>query len=83
MTAGCLCGSIRYKAKAFLEIVYYCHCRSCQKSTGQPAEIGVLIKAGTLTFEGESHIHYRTDYKYQLANNYKKSRNQAKNLYQN
>jgi hypothetical protein len=58
VTGGCLCGAIRYNAEAFLEIVYYCHCRSCQRSTGQPAEIGVLIKSGTLTYSGSEPKYY-------------------------
>ncbi len=60
VTGGCLCGSVRYEAEVFLEIVYYCHCRSCQRSTGQPAEIGVLVKAGTLTFAGENPNYYNS-----------------------
>ncbi|MGH8602056.1 MAG: GFA family protein, partial [Gammaproteobacteria bacterium] len=29
---------------------YYCHCKTCQKSSGQPAEIAVPLKSGTLRF---------------------------------
>ncbi len=29
---------------------YACHCRICQKSTGQPSEIGVPVQAGDLRF---------------------------------
>jgi hypothetical protein len=50
VTGSCLCGKIRYEAQVFLKSGYYCHCRICQKSTGQPAEISVPIKAGTLVF---------------------------------
>jgi hypothetical protein len=41
---------VRYEAEVFLQNGYVCHCSICQKSTGQPAEITVLIKAGTLNF---------------------------------
>jgi hypothetical protein len=50
VTGGCLCGRIRYEANVFLKNGYLCHCTMCQKSTGQPAEIAVLIKAGTLRY---------------------------------
>jgi hypothetical protein len=50
VTGGCLCGRVRYEADVFLHNGYICHCTICQKSTGQPAEITVLIKAGTLRF---------------------------------
>lgn len=54
VTGGCLCGNIRYEAEVFLQNGYLCHCSICQKSTGQPAEITVLIKAGTLHYtEGQ------------------------------
>jgi hypothetical protein len=50
VSGGCLCGDIRYEAEAFLKNGYLCHCTVCQRSTGQPAEITVLIKAGTLNY---------------------------------
>lgn len=50
VTGGCLCGNVRYEAEVFLHNGYLCHCTICQKSTGQPAEITVLIKAGTLKY---------------------------------
>ncbi|MEO8243942.1 MAG: GFA family protein [bacterium] len=53
VTGGCLCGRVRYEAEVFLHNGYICHCTICQKSTGQPAEITVLIKAGTLHFTAE------------------------------
>lgn len=54
VTGGCLCGRVRYEADVFLENGYICHCTICQRSTGQPAELTVLIKAGTLRYtQGE------------------------------
>ena len=47
-TGGCLCGAIRYEARIFARSAYVCHCTKCQKSTGQPFEIGVPVLAGTL-----------------------------------
>lgn len=50
ITGGCLCGAVRYEARAYVSDAYFCHCRTCQKTTGAPAEIGVLIEPGTLRF---------------------------------
>lgn len=50
VTGGCLCGQVRYEAEVFLHNGYICHCTICQRSTGQPAEITVLIRAGTLRY---------------------------------
>ena len=50
VTGGCLCGRVRYEAEVFLKNGYICHCTICQKSTGQPAEITVPIKASTLKY---------------------------------
>ncbi len=58
VSGGCLCGRIRYEAEVFLKNGYICHCTICQKSTGQPAEITVLIKAGTLKYLNEEPKYY-------------------------
>ncbi len=60
VTGGCLCGRVRYKAQVFLHNGYICHCTICQRSTGQPAEITVLIKAGTLVYTGEEPKYYQS-----------------------
>ncbi len=58
VTGGCLCGRIRYQAEVFLHNGYICHCTVCRRSTGQPAEITVLIKAGTLTYLNEEPKYF-------------------------
>ncbi len=60
VTGGCLCGQVRYQAEVFLDNGYICHCTVCQRSTGQPAEITVIVKAGTLKYEGEEPKYYRS-----------------------
>lgn len=60
VTGGCLCGRVRYEAEVFLQNGYICHCTICQRSTGQPAEITVLIKAGTLRYSGEEPKYYQS-----------------------
>ena len=58
VTGGCLCGNVRYEAEVFLHNGYICHCTICQRSSGQPAEITVLIKAGTLKYLKEEPKYY-------------------------
>ncbi len=60
VTGGCLCGRVRYQAEVFLHNGYICHCTICQRSTGQPAEITVLIKAGTLRYSGEEPKYFQS-----------------------
>ena len=63
VSGGCLCGNIRYEAEAFLQNGYLCHCTVCQRSTGQPAEITVLIKAGSLTYlKGDPKYYQSSDF---------------------
>jgi hypothetical protein len=58
VTGGCLCGRVRYQAEVFLQHGYICHCTVCQRSAGQPAEIAVLIRAGTLNYLGDEPKYY-------------------------
>lgn len=60
VSGGCLCRRIRYEAEVYLSDGYICHCTICQKSTGQPAEITVLIRAGTLHYLGECPKYFQT-----------------------
>jgi hypothetical protein len=60
VTGGCLCGAVRFEARAFLKSAYYCHCTICQKTSGAPFEIGVLIKAGTLKFTRGAPAYYQS-----------------------
>jgi len=59
-TGGCLCGAVRYEAEVFPKKAYYCHCRMCQKSSGAPAPVGVLVKPGTLAFPKEEPKFYQS-----------------------
>ncbi len=34
ITGGCMCGAVRYEATEPPQEVGYCHCRMCQKTTG-------------------------------------------------
>jgi Uncharacterized conserved protein len=60
VTGGCLCGAVRFAGQAFMRSAYYCHCTICQKTSGEPFEIGVLIKAGTLRFTKGAPTYYQS-----------------------
>lgn len=34
MTGGCMCGKVRYTARIAANDAYLCHCRMCQRSSG-------------------------------------------------
>ncbi len=60
VSGGCFCGAVRYEAEVNLRAAYYCHCRSCQKLSGTPAEIAVFVKPGTLRFTKEEPKYFQT-----------------------
>ena len=60
VSGGCFCGAVRYEADANLKEASYCHCKTCQKMSGAPAEIGVFIKAGTLKFTKHQPKYFQT-----------------------
>ena len=60
VSGGCLCGRVRYDADVYLTDGYICHCTICQKSTGQPAEITVLIKPGSLRYRGDAPKYFQS-----------------------
>jgi adenylate cyclase len=57
---GCYCGAVRYEADVDLYGAYYCHCKICQKTSGAPAEVGVLVKPGTLEFTNNEPKFFQT-----------------------
>lgn len=34
MTGGCQCGAVRFRATDFIDNAHVCHCRMCQKASG-------------------------------------------------
>lgn len=61
-TGGCLCGAVRYEAELIPHGAYYCHCRTCQKSSGAPAEADVQIKPDSLRFTQGQPKYFRSSH---------------------
>ncbi len=62
VTGGCLCGFVRYEAKAYLQCARYCHCRTCRKSSGAPVDVGVQVKEGSMKFTAGQPKYYRSSH---------------------
>jgi len=60
VTGGCLCQAVRYEADANLLEAFFCHCKTCQKTSGAPAEVGVMVKPGTLKFTKEDPKYFQS-----------------------
>ena len=58
-TGGCECGAIRYECTAGPILMFRCHCRDCQRTSGGPfvAALYVPKKAFTLT-KGTLQHHF-------------------------
>lgn len=50
---GCLCGRVRFQARAAASHVSYCHCRMCQKATGGPFSVTANFPRNEVTWQGE------------------------------
>lgn len=51
---GCLCGQVRWAARAEPVNVRVCHCRNCQRWTGAPFFARAIFLAGAFEQSGET-----------------------------
>jgi hypothetical protein len=49
---GCHCGVIRYTCSKDPELTFYCHCHDCQKTTGSPFSLELMIDRGSFEING-------------------------------
>lgn len=57
LTGGCACGTVRYALLSAPFDPGWCHCRTCQLSSGAPAMMFASVKAGDLVFTmGEAQV---------------------------
>ena len=61
ISGGCLCGSVRYSTEAEPAMVAVCHCPDCQKQSGSPFSVNVLVPGAEIAWEGETRSQYVID----------------------
>ncbi|MEM8813096.1 MAG: GFA family protein [Pseudomonadota bacterium] len=54
ISGGCLCGAVTYSTDAEPAMVAVCHCSDCQKQSGSPFSVNVLVPDDQVTMEGDS-----------------------------
>jgi hypothetical protein len=58
ITGGCACGAIHYESKAEPVLMFHCHCRDCQRSSGGPFTSFVIVPAETFKLlQGSLRFH--------------------------
>lgn len=60
ITGGCLCEAVRYESAESPNDVGYCHCRMCQRSSGNPSFLGAYIPKKTFRFTRGEPKYYRS-----------------------
>ena len=59
MTGGCACGRVRYSAQIEDDEAYLCHCRMCQRASGNVSLALKTLKAASVRWEREPD-HYQS-----------------------
>jgi hypothetical protein len=54
LLGGCMCGAIRYVLKGSPEVVYYCHCNDCKRSTGSAFHVGLVMRTDHVEIVGDT-----------------------------
>ncbi|MBV9528110.1 GFA family protein [Sphingomonas sp.] len=50
LTGGCMCGTVRYELKSDPFDCGWCHCRTCQLTSGAPAMVFASVPEGDLAW---------------------------------
>src|SRR5436190_3650560 len=57
-SGGCACGAIRYESTAEPVLMFHCHCRDCQRSSGGPFSSFVIVSSEAFKLsQGSLHSH--------------------------
>ncbi len=49
---GCHCGAVRYAFSKAPELTFYCHCRDCQRTSGGPFSVELMLDGSDFTISG-------------------------------
>ncbi len=60
MTGGCQCGRVRYRVEGADDTAYLCHCRMCQRATGEVAAALKQIARAAVTWTTVEPDLYRS-----------------------
>jgi hypothetical protein len=59
LTGGCTCGAVRYALKTAPFDAGWCHCRTCQRTSGAPAMVFASVPEGDLVWtEGAETVRW-------------------------
>jgi hypothetical protein len=58
LTGGCACGAKRFKAEVGDEQAYLCHCRMCQRASGNVSVALITLPQAAVCWEGEEPDWY-------------------------
>ena len=50
---GCHCGGVRYSFSDKPDLTFYCHCSDCQKTTGSPFSVELMVSSKSFHAEGK------------------------------
>ncbi|MEO7564811.1 MAG: GFA family protein [Sphingomicrobium sp.] len=53
MTGGCACGRVRYSARVSSDEAYLCHCRMCQRASGNVSLAMVNVEQNDVEWHGD------------------------------
>ncbi|MGI9223893.1 MAG: GFA family protein [Woeseiaceae bacterium] len=67
---ACHCRKVRYSFAAAPEATFFCHCNDCQRTTGSPFSVELMVSSASFEVEGElatytvvgdsgKHVHRR------------------------
>lgn len=54
---GCHCGKVRYACTGDPELVFYCHCADCQRTTGSPFSVEAMVPSGSFEIHGDTDTY--------------------------
>lgn len=58
ISGSCLCGTVTYSSQAEPAMIAVCHCADCQKQSGSPFSVNVLVPTAELDIKGDSLSQY-------------------------